>query len=979
MQFNFAPRPISGDVLPKINAVEEGQFFNWNNHGERQLYLASVGTWVRIQIGDTLRLDDLYVKNLYAETFYFRQTNASNGDDMVTDTAEVEGVEGVTVYFKDASGYNLCPFKVNDLITAKRITMDKSLTISYVKATVTSVSGRGVQVIYYSDATFKKGDTVVRVGNTTDTTRQDSILLSTNDTYSPYMDIYNGISTWSGTGTNSWDYKVPMVSIGNLKKINATYGHGVYIGAGGQFIIEPSASVVGLGPFLPATNVTLYSTTAPTTRADGSALVVGDMWYDSDDNNHQYRWNGTTWLDIKDWSANWNYLINKPSYVGTPSGSGLFIDATHMGYYSGGAWQTYIDNTGKYYFTGDANNYISWNGTTQTVKGNIIITGGSGIGTLSDANLDNIGNGSTYYRTTANQVTGAGRAYTALNANNNLITSVIPASAITPSGAGLYLGSNYLGYYNGGSWQTYMDNAGNFYLGGTSGKLQWNGTTLSINGNITISGGSGIANLTDANQDNIADGATYKRVTSTEKTGAGRAYTGLDASNRLITAVIPATSITPSGAGLYLGSNYMGYYSGTAWKTYMDNTGILACSGTSASLTWNPTTDTLSVIGGTITGGTVQNSTDANTHVIINTTGLTIGATTFTTSYTGGANPYYLTTQNLGYTTSVNSIDYKITGNGNDIIKFGLPSLGGTPSLRFPLGFYVGASSSSPSIDASGAFSGTGLAVGGLFVVNSFGQLTKINNISPTAKYTLIGDGTSFSPRLLAMSDLPAQTANRVLLSDASGYVTSSTVTNTTLGYLDATSSIQTQLNGKQATITGAATTITSSNLTASRVITSDASGKVAVSSVASSELFTPAYGELYDAVATSTITCNGTNYVKWTGSTVGNYKGVTGNTTSDDLTIGTGSDGKYLVTWSVSFKANTTGDYYWTVNVTGSPDAKSKKRINVGTANIDYTVNGQAIITLIETDTVNLGCYGSNGNIVTVSFANLSITKLSN
>jgi hypothetical protein len=89
----------------------------------------------------------------------------------------------------------------------------------------------------------------------------------------------------------------------------------------------------------------------------------------------------------------------------------------------------------------------------------------------------------------------------------------------------------------------------------------------------------------------------------------------------------------------------------------------------------------------------------------------------------------------------------------------------------------------------------------------------------------------------IAMSKLAAMTASRVLTSDASGFVSASSVTSTTLGYLDATSSIQTQINSKQATITGAATSITSSNLTASRALTSDASGKVAVSTVTDTEL----------------------------------------------------------------------------------------------------------------------------------------------
>lgn len=65
-----------------------------------------------------------------------------------------------------------------------------------------------------------------------------------------------------------------------------------------------------------------------------------------------------------------------------------------------------------------------------------------------------------------------------------------------------------------------------------------------------------------------------------------------------------------------------------------------------------------------------------------------------------------------------------------------------------------------------------------------------------------------------------------------------STLTATELGYVDGvTSGIQTQLNAKQATITGAATSITSSNLTASRVLVSDSSGKVSANTVTTTTL----------------------------------------------------------------------------------------------------------------------------------------------
>lgn len=62
--------------------------------------------------------------------------------------------------------------------------------------------------------------------------------------------------------------------------------------------------------------------------------------------------------------------------------------------------------------------------------------------------------------------------------------------------------------------------------------------------------------------------------------------------------------------------------------------------------------------------------------------------------------------------------------------------------------------------------------------------------------------------------------------------------TGTEINYLSGvTSAIQTQIDSKQDTITGAATSILSANLDASRVLVSDASGKVSVSSVTTTQL----------------------------------------------------------------------------------------------------------------------------------------------
>ena len=69
-------------------------------------------------------------------------------------------------------------------------------------------------------------------------------------------------------------------------------------------------------------------------------------------------------------------------------------------------------------------------------------------------------------------------------------------------------------------------------------------------------------------------------------------------------------------------------------------------------------------------------------------------------------------------------------------------------------------------------------------------------------------------------------------------YIKDPNVTSEEIGYLNGvTSAIQTQIDSKQANLTGAATTIASSDLTATRALVSDASGKVVVSNVTSEEI----------------------------------------------------------------------------------------------------------------------------------------------
>ena len=72
-------------------------------------------------------------------------------------------------------------------------------------------------------------------------------------------------------------------------------------------------------------------------------------------------------------TAAWGSVSSIPvRFKDTPVGAGLSITPTNMGYYNGSAWKTYMDSTGAFYLSGSsADNSLTWNGTTLTVRGDI--------------------------------------------------------------------------------------------------------------------------------------------------------------------------------------------------------------------------------------------------------------------------------------------------------------------------------------------------------------------------------------------------------------------------------------------------------------------------------------------------------------------------------------------------------------------------------------------------------------------------------
>src|SRR5690606_19967512 len=90
----------------------------------------------------------------------------------------------------------------------------------------------------------------------------------------------------------------------------------------------------------------------------------------------------------------------------------------------------------------------------------------------------------------------------------------------------------------------------------------------------------------------------------------------------------------------------------------------------------------------------------------------------------------------------------------------------------------------------------------------------------------------------ISVSKLAALTASRAVVTDTNGHLTTTSVTATQVGYLaNVTSDVQAQLDSKLSVANGAISTVVNTNLSTDRAVISTSLGKLAVSSVTSTEL----------------------------------------------------------------------------------------------------------------------------------------------
>lgn len=180
--------------------------------------------------------------------------------------------------------------------------------------------------------------------------------------------------------------------------------------------------------------VSFYQTTAPTAQG------VGDIWFDTDDGNKMYRWNGASWVVAQDTAI--TTAINTAS---TALGDAAFAQAT-----ADGKINTYFqasaptpEAVGDLWFETDANNAVwRWSGSTWVLATDTRVTAAIGSGGL--INTDKVVTASVQ----ANAITKpvAATSTTSINITSTVSWTTIQTVVVTTAGGSLMVDAQFLVY-----------------------------------------------------------------------------------------------------------------------------------------------------------------------------------------------------------------------------------------------------------------------------------------------------------------------------------------------------------------------------------------------------------------------------------------------------------------------------------------------------------------------------------------------------
>jgi len=430
---------------------------------------------------------------------------AGGGKVKSIDTATIGSEK---LYFEDPEGNAIVPFTVGAIVIIQRFDLNRTTVIKKIVRQVATVAGELVGfttttgwTIEDDTGIFEAGDEIVAIGHVSNTALDSSIYMSAVDSNNPFLRVFDGVDSYSKWSLG--DETAIKLQIGNLESlaeydiVPASPGYGLYSDnvylkgkiiiseASGYSNISDKPSSLGDINSSEGTKLTGIETGADVTSTHTAASITGQ--------------GDLATLD----AVNWNSQIdNIPSTLGTPAGTGLFLSSTYMGFFDSPDWKTYIDSSGNL-ILGDiagGNTGLSWNQGTGVlnIKGAINITSASGYTNISDkpSSLGDINSSE------GTKLTGIETAAT-VGANWNTNLSNIPGSLGTPSGTGLFLSSTYMGYYDSGTWKSYIDNQGNCKFVGVVELGTETAEYGSVTSNLAIQGSDIWENAYDGNSSAI--------------------------------------------------------------------------------------------------------------------------------------------------------------------------------------------------------------------------------------------------------------------------------------------------------------------------------------------------------------------------------------------------------------------------------------------------------------------------------------------
>ncbi|MCX7875399.1 MAG: hypothetical protein N2321_04425, partial [Melioribacteraceae bacterium] len=162
-----------------------------------------------------------------------------------------------------------------------------------------------------------------------------------------------------------------------------------------------------------------------------------------------------------------------------------------------------------------------------------------------------------------------------------------------------------------------------------------------------------------------------------------------------------------------------------------------------------------------------------------------------------------------------------------------------------------------------------------------------------------------------------------------------------------------------------------------SKIAITDSSGYLSASSVESSELFTPAYAVMRHINNSTTITSD-YSWEKYTGFT----PDLTKNCSITNSTITVNSAGKYLISYSITYRANTnTGNtiIFDTFINNANSNYEIGKRSSIVRDTYNENINCTFLTTLTANSTIDLRMYSNDTDVITIVYATLSVIKISN